>query len=438
MAELLSQEEIDALLSAATDNDSNDTVEQQSELGQQEIDALSEVANISMGAASTTLYTILGQSVIISTEKIEVCTWKDVINPIPDNYIGIRTEFSDGLKGTNLLVLKENDVKIITDIMMGGEGAVSEGDITELQISAIGEAMNQMTGASATALAAIVGKRVDISPPDVFKTNFKENDFKDFDLDEIIVKISFKLEIATLINSEIHQFMPVQVAKDLVNGLIGSMTGMGTTAEEPKPSAHTTEQPSNNQEPMNQDYNQFQSNEQVAASQQMPPMYQQDPYQQMPPMYQQQAQNNYPPPQMPYQQMPNPGMQGGYPPQYYQNPQMPSNPAYLPSGVQHGAVSIQPIQYQSFDEGRGTSQKENINLLMDVPLQVTVELGRTHKLIKEILEFSPGSIIELDKLAGELVDILVNGKIIAKGEVVIIDESFGVKVTDIVQPSKRL
>ncbi len=102
------------------------------------------------------------------------------------------------------------------------------------------------------------------------------------------------------------------------------------------------------------------------------------------------------------------------------------------------SVNVQPAQFQAFDENRILLEKKNISLIMDVPLEVTVELGRTHKLIKDILEFGPGSIIELDKLAGEPVDILVNGKSIAKGEVVVIDESFGVRITDILHPSKRL
>jgi len=111
----------------------------------------------------------------------------------------------------------------------------------------------------------------------------------------------------------------------------------------------------------------------------------------------------------------------------YQEPQRSRNP-----------VSVQPAQFQTFDDGLSASEKKNISLIMDLPLQVTVELGRTQKLIKDILEFGAGSIIELDKLAGEPVDILVNGKAIAKGEVVVIDESFGVRITDIIHPSKRL
>ena len=101
------------------------------------------------------------------------------------------------------------------------------------------------------------------------------------------------------------------------------------------------------------------------------------------------------------------------------------------------SISLQfSLQFQSFDGM--AKERKNIGLLMDVPLQIAVELGRTTKKIREILEFGQGSIIELDKLAGEPVDIMVNGKTIAKGEVVVIDESFGVRITDIIHPSKRL
>jgi flagellar motor switch protein FliN/FliY len=101
-------------------------------------------------------------------------------------------------------------------------------------------------------------------------------------------------------------------------------------------------------------------------------------------------------------------------------------------------VNVQPAQFQSFENEEFGYDTNNIGLLMDVPLQISVELGRTTKKIREILDFGQGSIIELDKLAGEPVDILVNGRVIARGEVVVIDESFGVRITDILHPSKRL
>jgi flagellar motor switch protein FliN/FliY len=101
-------------------------------------------------------------------------------------------------------------------------------------------------------------------------------------------------------------------------------------------------------------------------------------------------------------------------------------------------VGISPVKFPPLDEGIAPSIVGDISLLLDVPMTMTVELGRTKKLVQEILGLGEGSIIELDKLAGEPVDLLVNGKLIAKGEVVVIDENFGVRVTDIVSPDDRL
>ena len=398
MGELLSQAEIDALLKGTGFAEESPHVDS-SELTAREIDAIGEIGNISMGTASTTLFTLLSQKVLITTPHVEILELGDLKTQSVGNFVVIRAEFTDGLKGTNLLLLKEKDVKIITDLMMGGDGSNVEGEITDLHLSAIGEAMNQMIGSAATSLASILNRRIDISPPNAFRTSLENDDFPDFDPREKVVKVAFRMEIGELIDSEIMQLIPIDLAKEMVTGLIG-MTEEPSTQSNTQPIASST-------------YSE--SSDQVAASQQI---------------------------SMPaYQPSPSPFIQApvqapSQVPSYSQEPAQ--NHVHMNLSGQQMPVNIQPIQFQSFEEGRTPTQKENINLLMDVPLQVTVELGRTHKLIKDILEFAPGSIIELDKLAGELVDILVNGKIIAKGEVVIIDESFGVRVSEIVQPSKRL
>ena len=100
-------------------------------------------------------------------------------------------------------------------------------------------------------------------------------------------------------------------------------------------------------------------------------------------------------------------------------------------------MPVQAAQFTPLATAPVQVNEANIGLILDVPLQVTVELGRTKKSIKDILELSNGSIVELDKLAGEPVDIHVNGKLLAKGEVVVIDENFGVRITDIVSPEER-
>ena len=274
-----------------------------------------------------------------------------------------------------------------------------------------------MVGSAATSMASIVNRRIDISPPKAFTTSLDQNDFADFNVLERIVKISFKMEIGNLINSEIMQLLPLDFAKEMVSGLL--IEEAEAIAEFPDIGIRE-----NNA----QGYSQQQGIEQSAASQMASHQ-----------MYTEKVPNSVPPQYSNAQPQPNVGYPQGQPMGGFNQQQQPvQNQIHMVSNNQQQPVNIQPIQFQSFDEGRGSSQKGNINLLLEVPLQVTVELGRTQKLIKDILEFAPGSIIELDKLAGEQVDILVNGKIIAKGEVVIIDESFGVRVTDIVQPSKRL
>lgn len=390
MGDMLSQAEIDALLNGVP----TDTSSEASDLDPQEIDALGEIGNISMGTSATTLFTLLGQKVTITTPTVSVSTWNDISNEYSNSYVGVRVEYTNGLIGTNLLIMKEADVKVITDLMMGGDGSNTSGTLSELHLSAISEAMNQMVGSSSTSMSSMFDKRIDISPPKAFifdADNFRMN--MGINENERVVKVSFKMEIGDLIDSEIMQILPLSFAKKMVDNLLNMEVDSGTynlpedTYKSPAPSVE--------------------QNRQRAPE---PPVQQ---------MYSQ--------PQPYAQQMPAP--------QSYQ----PDYGYAQPEPRQHREpVNVSPAHFQNFEDGRIMLDKKNINLIMDVPLQVTVELGRTEKLIKDILEFSPGSIIELDKLAGEPVDILVNGKAIAKGEVVVIDESFGVRITDIIHPSKRL
>lgn len=390
MGDMLSQAEIDALLNGTplsdTSEGGNDAGE---DLSSQEKDALGEIGNISMGTSATTLFTLLGQKVLITTPKVSVTTWDEMQKEYSSQMVAVRVEYTQGLVGTNLLLMNENDVKIITDLMMGGDGTNTAGDLTDLHLSAISEAMNQMVGSSATSMSSMFGNRIDISPPKAFTMSFDtDNPYAVFQSDmDRFVKISFRMEIGNLIDSEIMQLLPISFSKELVTNLL-NMDVSGSSI--PAPGA----------------------NKQQAA-----------------------------PPQQPQSMPAQPSVE---------TPQMSSNDLYgtmeadpgysrsyeAPRPREH--VNVQPAQFQSFDDSRIMIEKKNISLIMDVPLQVTVELGRTHKLIREILEFGPGSIIELDKLAGEPVDIMVNGKPIAKGEVVVIDESFGVRITDIIHPSKRL
>jgi flagellar motor switch protein FliN/FliY len=265
--------------------------------------------------------------------------------------------------------------------------------------------MNQMVGSASTSLSSMLNHKVDIDTPHAFILDFKNDDAIDrlgFDQD-ILCVTSFRMEIGNLIDSEIMQLLPVEFAKDMIEQLSGGIKP-AQPKEEPKQESAPT--PSNvfSDVPVPD----MSAPKQEPPMQQAPPPMQQQMYQQ--PMYQQ--------------------------PMYSQ--QMYQQPMYSQSAPAQN-VNVQPVQFPTFvDPAELMQQKENIGIIMDVPLEVTVELGRTHKLIKEILDFSPGTVIELDKVAGEPIDILVNGKFIAKGEVVVIDENFGIRITEIVKPEERI
>ena len=404
---MLSQEEINALLSgAATDagvtaaeaTNANDA------LSSEEQDAIGEIANISMGSAATTLFSLVNNKVIITTPQVSVINWNQLMEMYDRPCVFIQILYREGLQGNNVLILQEKDVKIITDLMMGGDGTNIVDELSDLHLSAICEAMNQMMGAASTAMSSMLNRKIDISPPTANLVDLNDatpvDGVDDFLIGDF-VRVSFKMEIGDLVDSEIMQLYPIDFAKELyqVFSTSGALGGDETSESESQQAVAQTPPPQPEPQP-----------QQMMQGQQGMPM-------QGAPM---------PGMQMPYGQ---PMMQQGYgmPPQGYGIPPQ----GY---GMPPQDMNVQPVQFQAFNQGMNpTGQPENIDLIMDVPLEVTVELGRTSKSIKEILDFAPGTIIELDKLAGEPIDVLVNGKFVAKGEVVVIDESFGIRVTDIIK-----
>lgn len=434
---ILSQDEINALLSgmdlssnsgnSATSGDSA-SADPGELLTDVEKDAIGEVANISMGSSATTLYSLVNQKVNITTPVVTIANWDSVLAEYERPCVFIQIKYTEGLDGTNILVLKEHDVKVITDLMMGGDGTNTDGDLGELHLSAISEAMNQMMGAAATSLSTMLGKKIDISPPEASLIDFtqfkKPEDIAEF-LTGNFVRIAFRMQIGDdLVDSMIMQLYPIKFAKSLYDTFIGSQTGEPEPAPAPEP--EPTPAPEPTPTPMPQAGMNQQGMPQMGMPQTgMPQMGMPGAMPQMGMDAQMMGMN----PQMMgmaggYPQM---GMSGGAPPMM-QNPQMgmQGNPAQMPN--------VQPAQFQSFSGSYPTPQTpENIGLIMDVPLEVTVELGRTQKSISDILDFAPGTIIELDKIAGEPIDILVNGKFVAKGEVVVVEESFGVRVTEIIK-----
>ncbi len=366
-----------------------------------ERDAIGEVANISMGSSATTLYSLVNRKVNITTPVVQLANWQTMIADYEKPCVFIQIRYTQGLEGSNILILREHDVKVITDLMMGGDGTNTDGELGELHLSAISEAMNQMMGSAATSLSTMLGKMIDISPPEaslVDLTDFKKpGEIADF-LNGTFCKIAFSMQIADLVDSMILQLYPIDFAKSLYDTFINQQTGGGEAAPAPAPTPA----------PEPQSYN--------------PPPVTSQPAQDASQMGMGMPQMQMPQMGMPQMQMPQMGM--GMP--QMQMPQMGMPQMQMPN--------IQPAQFQSFSGNYGTSgASENIGLIMDVPLEVTVELGRTTKSISEILDFAPGTIIELDRIAGEPIDVLVNGKFVAKGEVVVIEESFGIRVTEIIK-----
>ena len=225
MSDMLSQEEIDALLRGDSSGPQQDSSSVHEILTDEEKDALGEIGNISMGTSATTLYTLLNHKVSITTPRVTVLTWKELESHYPTPYVAVQVEYKEGLIGSNLLILKEDDVKIITDLMMGGTGQTNSEPVTDLHLSAISEAMNQMIGSSSTSLASMFNKRIDISPPKAFTMLFSDSSIAhQFVPEDKVVKIAFRMEIGDVIDSEIMQLLPIEFAKDLVNNLFDSMT----------------------------------------------------------------------------------------------------------------------------------------------------------------------------------------------------------------------
>ena len=425
---MLSQEEINALLAGANvDGLADANTDGEETLTDEQKDAIGEISNISMGTAATTLSTLLNQTVNITTPKVTYMNWQELADSYDKPCVFLQISYTSGLDGNNVLVLKERDVKIITDLMMGGPGNVSDEPIGELHLSAIGEAMNQMMGSAATSMSSMLGKKIDISPPIANLVDLNDNNKKDIPefLQKRFVKVSFRMTIGTLIDSEIMQLYPFDFARHLYETFMhDAVSGMTTSTKEAQPEQQASE-PAPQPQPVQH------------------PAPQPHPVQQPAPQPQP-AQHPAPQPQPVQQPTPQPQqMAGAVPPQGYAMPPQgyampPQGYAMPPQGYampsqNYENVNVQPASFQPFTGGNALPGHENIDLIMDVPLEVTVELGRTTKSIKEILEFAPGTIVELNKIAGEPIDVLVNGKYVAKGEVVVIEESFGVKITEIVK-----
>ena len=388
--DMISQEEIDALLNGGSSGDDKPADDDTSadgaaaaggasstsdvEITDIERDALGEIGNISMGGAATTLSVLLGRKVSITTPTVSISNMSQLKEKYPIPFLVVEVGYSIGIEGNNVLCIQAKDAAIIADLMMGNDGTNPDEELSEIHMSAVSESMNQMMGSVATSLSSMFNKKVDITPPVVTLVDFGTAEVVSKLLDKVdpIVQASFRMEVDGLIDSEIMQLLPLDVAREMVDALM-------------------------NQQPDVDD-----EEEEIAAATAAPAAA---------------------PASAPAAAAAAPATNG-----YGAQPMQPHVASNVPvQSAQFTPLSTVPVQIND----------ANIGLILDVPLQVNVELGRTKKSIKEILDLTKGSIVELDKLAGEPVDIMVNGKYLAKGEVVVIDENFGVRITEIVSPLER-
>lgn len=350
--DFLSQEEIDALLSRAAD----DVVEE--DLEEEDKDLLGEIGNICMGSAATTLSIIVNQPVSITTPRVTLTTLGKLKEKFEVPNVAIEVTFISGLGGANLLVINVADAGIIADLMMGGKGVYDGADLSEIQMSAVSEAMNQMIGTSATSMATMFNREVNISPPTALLWDSKAMKLSDaISDDEKIVQVSFRLTVGNMIDSEIMQLLPLETAKEIIQAMTAGY-------KEPAPVVESKKTESAGYDTVKQEVEV--RNEVIEE------------------------------------------------------------------------VPVHKAQFMPFEQQVVESKPRNIDLIMDVPIEVSVILGRTKKTIKEILELNNGSLIELDKLVEEPVEILVNGKMVAEGEVVVVNENFGVRITNIVSNVERV
>lgn len=382
-------------------------------LSEMQLDAIGEIMNISMGSAATAVSELLNAKVWITTPKVSVVEASQLNYDRLEPAICVKIEYIKGLSGSNLMILKEDDVQLILNQLMGKPPVISpDFEFDELNISAVSEVMNQMMGASSTALSDFLGMSIDISTPTPYiLSEINIADLQNYEQTDMVAAINFDLTIDGVIKSEFISVLDINLAATLADRVLGG----AASAEAPVPEPQTTPAPTPAPSPV----------EQVApapspipqampAQQPVQPTVPMPTPQPMPDMYAQQGYYGYP-------GQPNPAM-------YAQpvQPMMQPQPAV-------NYRNAQLAQFENFEAPLGTEQKENLQLLMDVPLQISVEIGSTRKKIKDILEFSQGTIIELERQAGAPVDVMVNGNLIARGDVVVIDDNFAVRITEIVK-----
>ncbi len=422
---------------------------QQEILSSMELDTIGEVMNISMGSAATAVSNMLAKQVIISTPNVKQKKFDTLEYTAMEPAMLVSISYIEGISGTNIMVFRQRDMQVILNLLMGNDEEPSDNfEFDELSMSAACEVMNQMMGSSATALSEFLGLSVNISTPEAKVVSSVDEYYEAIGVsgDDEIVSITFKLDIVGVMSSDFVCVLPLALAKDIVSRVTIRTEDQldaipENTAPEPEPAPQPAPQQSEPQPPAPQQAAPHpQTSPQQAQAvppQQMPSQQAQTaPQQQMPPQ---------PMPGMPYGGMPNPydpnqaaqmgGWYGGYMPPYppYMYPQQPGMMPPYGAMEQAAPVTIKNTQFPTFTPQVQTNPNgSNMDLLLGVNLDVSVEIGKAKRKIKDIVEFGQGTVIELNKQAGAPVDIMVNGRLLAHGDVVVIDDNFGVRITEIV------
>lgn len=375
-----------------------------------ERDVIGEVMNISLGSSATSLSTLLGKRVEITVPKVSVINAGQFNFEGLEPAIGTEIRYVEGLDGINLMILKRLDAKAIIEILMGQTIPDEDFQMDEISTSAICEVMNQMMGSAATALADFLGKPVNISTPVAYeienKQEFKSKYFND---EDIIVSVRFNLFIEDIVQSEFVNVMSLELSREIVSMFLkgtgynieDNVLSSNEEAETAVLENNNTNKTIGNIEKENKKSNQYEETEEEDEEED-------------------DEEEEYIEEKIPVKKH-----------------SLNSNKIKAKTKKKEQIpVNIRPMEYENFDdydEDLSPDQLSNLELIMSVPLEISVEIGKTKKQIKDILEFSQGTIVELDKQAGALVDIIVNGKMIAKGEVVVVNDNFGVRIAEIVK-----
>ncbi|MCL2633514.1 MAG: flagellar motor switch phosphatase FliY [Oscillospiraceae bacterium] len=370
-------------------------------------DAIGEIMNIGMGSAATAASELLNAKVWITTPTVSVQKASDLRREELEPAICVKIVYVKGITGSNLMLLKQDDVQMILNQLMGQPLEIQpDFEFDELNISAVSEVMNQMMGSCSTALSKFLDMSIDISTPTPhIMAQIDLSEIQDYKMDDTVVAINFNLTIEDVIQSEFVSVMTLELASELADKLLN----MNEPEPEPEPAPAPPPAPAQQAAPPPQ-------MQQPVGMMPQQPMMPQMPMGFDPNMMAQQQPYGYPPmgmpPQMPY----------GYPPSPYGYPQPGIN-----------IQTAQLHQFENFDVNLSGEQKDNLQLLLGVPLQISVEIGTARRRVKEILEFTQGTIIELERQAGAPVDVVVNGNLIARGDVVVIDDNFAVRITEIIK-----